>query len=295
MRTTMGITSGEHFRVLAIRAVLTGSLLLLLTLAAVGCSPSAQPATAPPATTASTSPVSDQVAPTAPPVPTEPAPATPAQPPAASPAVTEAQPVSPTEPAPEDTPEPESTPVPEDTNTPEPEAAGIGYVIGEGSEVTFTVNEKLAWLDLPNDAVMRSAALSGVIYLDGRPSVIELDLHSLTSDQDRRDGYVRNRMFPDHPVAIFTVTGLGDLPDPLPEGQVINREVPGELAIKDVVKPLVFEVEARNDPDQLFVLGRASFTWQDLELPPPNIPGRIEVKDEVMVQVLLAAVPEAGR
>ena len=34
-------------------------------------------------------------------------------------------------------------------------AAGLNYMIGEGSEITFTVREKLSRLPLPNDAVVR--------------------------------------------------------------------------------------------------------------------------------------------
>ena len=178
--------------------------------------------------------------------------------------------------------------------TPVPEQAGGGYVIGEGSKATFTVNETLAWLDLPVDAVMHTSGISGSIYLDEQPSVIELDLHSMTSDSDRRDGYVKTRMFPDHRTATFTVTDLGEVPDPLPEGEVITREVPGELNILGVTKPIVFEIEARLDPGKLFVVGRTTFTWDELEIPPPNIPGRIQVKDEVRVEVLLAATPAEG-
>ena len=211
----------------------------------------------------------------------------------------EPEPVASAETTPTATPEPLATSEPEspateptDSPTAVPEAGGgAGFAIGEGSEATFTVNEKLAWLDLPNDAVMRTSGLSGAIYLDGQPSVIELDLHSMTSDSDRRDGYVRNRMFPNDQTATFTVSDLGDLPDPLPEGEVISQEVMGELTIQGVTKPVTFQVEARRDPDKLFVLGRTTFTWQDLEIPPPNIPGRIQVKDEVQVEVLLSAAP----
>ena len=209
-------------------------------------------------------------------------------------AVAPAQPTVATEPQPEPT---VAEPAPTDvTNVPETEPAGDGggYIVGEGSEATFTVNEKLAWLDLPNDAVMKTVGLNGNILLDGQPSVIELDLHSMTSDEDRRDGYVRNRMFPNDRIAIFTVTDLGDLPDPLPEGEVIAREVQGELSIRGVTKPVVFEIQARLDPGKLFVLGRTTFTWDELEIPPPNIPGRIQVQDEVKVEVLLAAVPAGG-
>ena len=101
-------------------------------------------------------------------------------------------------------------------------------------------------------------------------------------------------MFPNHPTATFTVTDLGELPNPLPVGEDITREVAGELSIAGVVKPLTFAVEARRDPNALFILGSTSFTWQELEIPPPNIPGRIQVKDEVRVEVLLSTVPETG-
>ncbi len=167
----------------------------------------------------------------------------------------------------------------------------VVFVIGEGSEATFTVNEKLARLELPNDAVMRTGDLSGNVYLDGQASVIEINLHSLTSDQSRRDGYVRDRMFPNNPVAIFTVPELGPLPEPIAVGESITRQVEGQLSIRGITKPVTFEVEARLDPEALFILGRTSFTWDELEIPPPNIPGRIQVKDEVSVEVLLSAVP----
>lgn len=236
------------------------------------------PPTIPPSAPESAAEPAAEPVPTAGPVPTEPPTAAPAEP-AAQPEPTVA--------------EPEPTDV---VGAPETEQTGDGggYIVGEGSEATFTVNEKLAWLDLPNDAVMKTTGLSGIILLNGQPSVFELDLHSMTSDADRRDGYVQRRMFPDHRIATFTVSDLGDLPDPLPEGEVIARQVQGELSIRGVTKPIVFEIEARLDPGKLFVLGRTVFTWEELEIPPPNIPGRILVKDEVKVEVLLAAIPAGG-
>ena len=286
------------------------SFLLLLALAA-GCSSGSAPeTTAEPPSAASGQPAPPQAEPaTSPPAveavqrsePTEPAAApdsspnaaaepNPPAPPTAAPAEPAATPAAQREPT---VAEPEPTDV---VGAPETEQTGDGggYIVGEGSEATFTVNEKLAWLDLPNDAVMKTTGLSGIILLNGQPSVFELDLHSMTSDADRRDGYVQRRMFPDHRIATFTVSDLGDLPEPLPEGEVITKEVQGELSIRGVTKPIVFEIEARLDPGKLFVLGRTVFTWEELEIPPPNIPGRIQVKDEVKVEVLLAAIPAGG-
>lgn len=268
-------------------AILLSAALLLSLTAALACAGSAPAPAAPTTAPAATQPpavAQPTSAPTA--LPT----AAPTSRPADPPAATAAVPPEPTNTPAATNPPPPAAP----TEPPLPAAEPMTFTISEGSEATFTVNEKLAWLDLPNDAVMRTDALSGAVYLDGRPSTIDLDLHSLASDSDRRDRYVRQRMFPNNPIATFTVANLGDLPNPLPPGEVITREVAGELAIRSVVKPLTFSVEARRDPDALFILGRTTFTWDELEIPPPNIPGRIQVKDEVRVEVLLSAVPQSG-
>ena len=84
------------------------------------------------------------------------------------------------------------------------ESTGSVKLRGEGSRATFTVTEKLAQLSLPNDAVMRSTALTGEVRLDGRPSRVALDLMKLSSDQDRRDQFVRRLLFQQHPTAVLT-------------------------------------------------------------------------------------------
>ena len=282
---------------------------VFLAIAAVGCGASATtvpaPAAAPapvesaaPVAPTAAQPVAQPVAqtiegPTAEPIrPPEPAAAPASEPVASEPTLPSAaaEPTEPTEPTePAQPAEPAELAVQE---MPAPGQVGnVVFVIGEGSEATFTVNEKLARLELPNDAVMRTGDLSGQVYLDGQTSVIEINLHSLTSDQSRRDGYVQDRMFPNNPVATFTVPDLGPLPEPIAVGESITRQVEGQLSIRGITKPVTFEVVARLDPEALFILGRTSFTWDELEIPPPNIPGRIQVKDEVSVEVLLSAVP----
>ncbi len=213
------------------------------------------------------------------------------------------------EPEPTPTPEqatPEHTPTPEQA-TPEPTATspapgptgereigqveGVTFVVGEGSEATFTVEEKLARLPLPNDAVVRTQALTGEIHLDGRPSVIHIDLHQLESDQARRDQYIRQRMFPSHPVATLTVDNLLPLPPGFTEGEVVNTQVTGILDIRGIQAPVTFRVEARDDGDMVFVLGRTSFVWADFQMTAPNIGSFVQVTEEVSVEVLLAAIP----
>ncbi len=213
--------------------------------------------------------------------------------PASPSAVEETEPTATASPTVEDT-KPTVTPPPTVAGPRQTgQVEGVTFVVGEGSEATFTVNEKLARLTLPNDAVVRTSALSGEVHLDGRPSVIEIDLHQLTSDQSRRDGYIRSRMFPDHPIATFTLDDARPLPPEFTEGEEVTAQVTGQLAIRGIEAPVTFDVEVRDDGDVVYILGRTSFVWDDFQIPPPNIAGFVQVKDEVSVEVLLAVRPAA--
>ena len=168
---------------------------------------------------------------------------------------------------------------------------GIAFLVSEGSEATFTVREKLAMLSLPSDAVVRTSAITGEVYLDGRPSLIEIDLLQLGSDQSRRDDYIRRRMFRNDPIARFTLNDVGQIPRNFLDGDVIDITITGQLEILSVTVPITFEGEARDDGDAIFILGRSSFVWSDFEMRPPNIAGIVQVEDEVAVEILLVVRP----
>ena len=199
---------------------------------------------------------------------------------AAAPTATEAPPV------------PTATPEPEPTATTEPSGVVVGpgsFVVGEGSQITFTVEEELGRSPVRFDAVISSSGLSGVANLDGSPSEITLDLHSLTSDQDFRDRYIQSRMFPNTPTATVTVENLPDLPQGFLDGEETSGTLEGSLQIGETVAPLTFDVEARHDGAVINVLGRTTFTWDQLGLPKPTARSVVYLADEVRVQVLIIA------
>ena len=226
-----------------------------------------------------------------------PATATSTPPPAQATATSPAQATA-TSPAPTATSEaePQATEAPPSDGAVSPRSMGdyegFTFVVSEGSEVTFTVEEQLASLPLPNDAVMRTTALSGEVHLDGRPSVVEVDLLQLSSDQTFRDRYVRSRMFSEFPVAVFTVEDIGEMPDGLAEGEEVFTNVEGSLEVHGGVFPLDFEIEARDDGDSLLILGQTTFTWEQLEVPRPQAQSVVGIEDEVRVYILLAVVPQ---
>ena len=219
-----------------------------------------------------------------------------ALPPTEAPTAT-AAPEAPTEHAPEPTeapgqmytPTPAPTEAPEptalvSTNVPEPTIAENGtgpgsYTVGEGSEITFTVEEELNRTPVRFDAVISGTGLTGFANLDGSPSVITLDLHSLESDQSFRDRFIRDRMFPNTPVATVTFGQLPDLPQSFLDGEETEGTLEGSLQIGDTVTPLTFDVVARLDPGVINVLGSSTFTWEaagagQAGFRPRGIPGR---------------------
>ena len=168
----------------------------------------------------------------------------------------------------------------------------LQYLVTEGSEITFTVGEQLSRLPLPSDAVVRTEALSGGLNFDGQPSEVTVDLLSLSSDQSFRDRYMRDRMFRDFQVAVFTVNDLADLPPEFFSGETFTRQVTGLLSVNGIEVPLTFDLEVRNDGDVLNVLGRTEFTWDQLQIRTPNIQNIVSVEDKVSVQLLLVAKPK---
>ena len=179
------------------------------------------------------------------------------------------------------------------TTAPTPPAAAADaaqtFLIGEGSIVTFTVAEELTSAPIRFDAVITGAGLSGAAHLDGQPSIVNLDLHSLTSDQTYRDRYIRDRMFPDTPEAVFTVDQLPQLPPAFFNGEETAGELNGSLQIGETATPLRFQVTARHDGDVINILAQTTFQWDDLGLAKPSARPVVYLADEVEVQALLIA------
>jgi polyisoprenoid-binding protein YceI len=168
------------------------------------------------------------------------------------------------------------------------DVAGKVYtVVSDESELTYTVREKLATLPASSNAVGRTSALSGTLRLDG-PTEVTADLSTLASDQSRRDNYVRQKLFATDPNVTFTVDSLPGLPAQYTEGETFTGTVTGTATIRGVPGPITLAIEARLVGDELQVVGRTDFTWDDFDIPPPNTP-IVTVEDNVHIEVLIIA------
>lgn len=273
------------------KLVLPLTLAVLLALPACGADPTPTPVPTPTANVAAVIPTPAPTPTTAAMSDSTPTPVPTARPEAPSPDAPTTAPAVDTP-----TPPPAEEPAPVERST--GQVDGIVFVVSEGSQATFSVGEVLAGVSIPNyEAVMRTTSLTGEVRLDGGESVVTVDLHSMTSDEPFRDRYVQNRMFPGQPSASVTFGDLTPLPGGFTNGDKVTTEVTGTLNINDMDVPLTFAIEARDDGDidgAVYVVGRSTFTWDQIGEPVPTARSVVSVEDEVRVNVLLALRPQSG-
>jgi YceI-like domain/5TMR of 5TMR-LYT len=155
------------------------------------------------------------------------------------------------------------------------------FTITEGA-ATWTVPETLQ--GLASVAVGRSDELTGTIT-PGEGFEFSVDLTTFTSDQPRRDQFVR-RMFAADPIAVFTSDSF-EVPD-APDGEVITMQVEGTMIVNATPRDVVWDVEARKDGSVVSVTGELDIVLTDFGITPPSL-AFVRVQDEAHLEVLFQA------
>ena len=191
-------------------------------------------------------------------------------------------------------------PTPEPTATQEPPAkpsgdssGAVAVEIAEGSQARYLVGEQLARLPLPNDAVGETSEVSGSLAFDADGGVIAeesqivVNLASLVSDSSRRDGYVRDRSLQTdrYPDATFAVKETPGLPWPLPAQGEASFQIVGDMMVHGVTKPLTWEATARFEPGEVAGQAKTSFTFQDFEIPIPQVRVVLSVEETIRLEL----------
>lgn len=170
-------------------------------------------------------------------------------------------------------------------------------VVPEQSEASYIAREKLASLPVTSEAVGRTNAISGDIYLTRQglapspPSVLRVDLRTLRSDETRRDNYVRNNTLQADrfPYAEFVLERVDGFPPDYREGEEVALRLSGTMTIRGTSRPMTFDARARYGGGTLTGVAHATFKLSDFGLSPPNIAGFVTVEDEMRLQIVLVA------
>ena len=161
-----------------------------------------------------------------------------------------------------------------------------------GNEVRYLVREQLVGLDLPNDAVGRSSAVSGSIAFDaaGRDlpgdTKIVVDAATYASDRDRRDGYVRRRTLgaEQYPTIQLVPTEVRGLSLPLPTSGTSTFSLAGDLTVRGTTRPTVWRVTARFGDQGVTGTASTSFTFAAFGLQQPRVPVVLSVADTIRLE-----------
>ena len=172
-------------------------------------------------------------------------------------------------------------------------AAPIRFVIGPaGNEARYRVREQLMGANLPNDAIGVTKTITGTIlaYPDGRivkdSSKIVIHLDSLKSDKDRRDGFLRRRTLETEkfPTVELIPTEIRGFNGKIPASGTVNFQLLGDLVLKGVPHPTVWNVAARAEGTDVAGTATTAFTFKDVGLDQPKVPVVLSVADTIKLE-----------
>jgi polyisoprenoid-binding protein YceI len=181
-----------------------------------------------------------------------------------------------------------------------PAAAETFEIVGAESTARYLAEEELADVGA-NTAIGTTNAIVGRIGLgpDGAPvagGTIEVDLRTLTSDQARRDNFLRrNTLQTDtYPLATFVVTGVEDWPGPLGEGQEARFTLRGDLTVHGVTKPVEWEATATRRGETIAGTAATTIQMTDFGITPPKVGPVMSIDEVVRLELAIVARQVTG-
>ena len=167
--------------------------------------------------------------------------------------------------------------------------------IVEGTTARYRVREQLAGISFPSDAVGTTTAVSGTVVvnpdgsIDAGQSKLTVDLRTIKSDQQMRDGYIQNRTLETEkfPMLEFVPRRAVGLPAPLPAGMQAQAgfQLIGDMTLHGVTSESTWNVVATFGNDM--VAGRATTTLQfsTFQLTKPSLARLISVEDKIELEI----------
>lgn len=180
-------------------------------------------------------------------------------------------------------------------------AAAFHFVTApEGNAARYRVREQLVGLDLPNDAVGETKAVSGVISADKNGSLIPaeskftVDVSNLVSDKSRRDGFIKRRVLEteQYPTVTLVPTSIKGLSLPLPTSGSRSFDLIGDLTVRGVTHPTTWKVDAQFAPGGISGKAATAFTFKDFAIDQPRVPVVLSVADTIKLELDFSLVRE---
>lgn len=172
------------------------------------------------------------------------------------------------------------------------EAAATWTVVDGANEVRYRVREQLAGRDFPNDAIGATKQVTGQIVLDESGAIvadaskITVTVTDITSDSNRRDGYVRRRVLETeaHPTVTFVPTAFTKLTGAIPDSGKRTFAVVGDLTVRDSTRATTWDVTAQFADGRVTGSAITAFTFDDFGIRQPSVAIVLSVADTIKLE-----------
>jgi polyisoprenoid-binding protein YceI len=169
-----------------------------------------------------------------------------------------------------------------------------------GNEARYRVFEELASIG-HNEVIGKTRDVKGKIVVDANGMVVKdsskivVNAQSLTTDQKRRDAHLKTQTletdkFPE--VTLVPVSFEGFTGD-IPAGQEKTFTMLGDLTVRNVTKPMKWDVVARRQGNDIVGTAKTVFTLQDFNIEKPRVVMVLSVADTVRLEYDFHFAPAA--
>ena len=174
----------------------------------------------------------------------------------------------------------------------EPTGLAGTWTTGAGSTVGYRVKEVLFGQD--TEGVGRTEAVTGTVTVDGTTvtdAEFEVDMTTVQSDEDRRDGQFHGRLMDtaQFPTATFVLTAPIDLGPGAESGEVVAAAAEGELTLRGTTKPVTIDLQARQAGGSFEVAGSLPIVFEEWGIPnPSNVAASVGDQGELELLLVLS-------
>jgi polyisoprenoid-binding protein YceI len=219
--------------------------------------------------------------------------------------VTTGVPVAPTIAAPAKAPAqptaaPAATAAAQPTTAPAPAngSATIYKIDPAQSEAHYEVSETFFQGNRLNLAIGRTKGIAGDVLVDfanpanSQIGTIVIDVSQLTSDENRRDNFIRNNALQSsqYPQATFKPTKIEGIPASVKPGDTLTLKVTGDLTVKETTKPVTFEVTLTVEQDKLTGAAATEILLSDFGAGPIQL-AMLQTEDKAKLVFDFVALP----
>ena len=197
----------------------------------------------------------------------------------------------------------EASTAPAESSTGASEAGAVLYRIDAAqSEVRYEVDETLFnQNNRLNTAIGRTRGIAGDVLIDfAQPSnsqigEIVIDVSQFTSDQSRRDNYIRRSGLESsrYPYARFVTQAIEGLPERVAVGDQVTFTISGDMTVRETARPVTWNVTLRLEDGRVAGSASTEILMSDFGVGPIRLP-ILATEDLVKLFLDFVAMPVEG-